>query len=269
MGSCLEDRVIFVDEKRFEANSSGFFNLPAEDDPPQRFCQSKSNPVNVMVLIGVMKPRTRFDGVVAMHSFVQRVAAKRSSKRRESGVIELKSFHVTGETYLEAWRKTLLPALKRLVVSGQIFTPTADTPLLLQDDNARPHRKKIHGVLVSELICQAAFAEFQLMMRPLCPAQPAQSPDLNPLDTFVFRLLELHFRRIRAFERVRISARLRHEASVVNSLNAVGAVQAGRGIIGKEEDVVPLRCRPPSPRDSSSSKTFLCVPWLPWHCQED
>ena len=231
--------------------------MPAEDVPPQRFCQSKSNPVNLMVLVGVMKPRGSFDGVVAMHSFVHRVAAQRSSKRRESGVIELKSFNVTGEAYLAAWRSTMLPALKRLVLDGSIQAPTANAPLLLQDDNAKPHRKKIDGVLVSDLVCRAAFEEFGLAMQPLRPPQPAQSPDLNPLDLFVFRLLALRFRRLRAVDRARRSAGQPKQSSVriLNFLDEENVSDLGPEV--SRPDQIPLRCGP-SANSGRPSKSSLC-----------
>lgn len=108
-----EDRIVFVDEKRFEVTSSGTLTLPAEDEIPNRYVQSKTNPVFVMVLVGVMKPRNAFRGIVGMHSFVERVAAARSSKNREKGTIEMKSFNVTKATYVDAC-DSMFPKLKKV-----------------------------------------------------------------------------------------------------------------------------------------------------------
>jgi hypothetical protein len=113
----LEDPVakeerIFVDEKRFEATSAGVLTMPVGDLTPRRAVQSKTNPVFVMVLVGVMKPQNSFDGVVGMHPFVERIAAGRNSKNREKGTIELKAFNVTGQTYIEAFEKSIFPQLQ-------------------------------------------------------------------------------------------------------------------------------------------------------------
>ena len=221
-----------------------------------------------MVLLAVMKPRVGFDGVVALHSFVQRVAAKRASRRRDTGVIELKSYNVNGESYLEAWKTTILPALKRLIDEGSITTPTEELPFLLQDDNAKPHRKVIGGVSVLRLICQAAH-ELGVHMQPLVPPQPAQSPDLNPLDTFVFRMLNLRFRRLRAQERVKWSARgLRSreipDAMEVEALDVIADEDLCSDEDGGEDGVlqrlnrVPLRCGAQRISRAGNLRPFVC-----------
>jgi hypothetical protein len=107
-----EERIVFVDEKRFEATSAGVLTMPVGDLTPRRAVQSKTNPVFVMVLVGVMKPQNSFDGVVGMHPFVERIAAGRNSKNREKGTIELKAFNVTGQTYIEAFEKSIFPQLQ-------------------------------------------------------------------------------------------------------------------------------------------------------------
>jgi hypothetical protein len=61
-----ENRSIFADEKRFEANSSGVFNLPVEDDTPQHRIQSKSNPVFIMELAVMVAPFGNWNGIVAI-----------------------------------------------------------------------------------------------------------------------------------------------------------------------------------------------------------
>jgi hypothetical protein len=52
-----ELRTIFVDEKRFEANSTGVYKLPVKDLTPTRRIQSKSNPLFVMILVAIAAPR--------------------------------------------------------------------------------------------------------------------------------------------------------------------------------------------------------------------
>ncbi len=202
----LERRIVFVDEKRFEVTTGGTLTLPVGDLTPQRQVQSRTNPVFVMVLVGVMKPVGNFDGVVGRHAFTERVAAQRNSKNRESGTIELKAVNVSGATYLESFRQSVFPQLVNLVEKGLIKRPTAAKPLLLQDDNAKPHRAKINGKLVGDLICQMGLEEFGINILLLEPRQPAQSPDTNPLDTFVFRMMSVRFRRLRAESRVLAAA---------------------------------------------------------------
>jgi hypothetical protein len=67
-----------------------------------------------MVLVGAMKPVDEFDGVVGRHAFLERVFAKRNSKKREAGTLELKPFNVSGDTYMQAWKESMFPALKKL-----------------------------------------------------------------------------------------------------------------------------------------------------------
>jgi transposase len=197
-----EERTIFADEKRFEANSSGVYNLPIEDASPIRRIQSRSNPVFVMVLLVIAAPRNGWNGVIAMHSFTERVAAQKRSKNREAGTLELKAVNVTKESYVAAWVDSIIPAILVAISERKLPPPTANRPLLLQDDNASPHRDAFKdGLTVPQYICREARV-LGLFLVPKAPQQPAQSPDLNPLDTFVFRMLSLKWRRLRARDRV-------------------------------------------------------------------
>jgi hypothetical protein len=213
-----EQRIVFVDEKRFDVATTGILTLPEGDLTPQRYIQSRTNPLFVMVLVGVMKPVGEFDGVVGRHAFVERVFAKRNSKNRDAGTLELKPFNVSGDTYMQAWKESMFPALKNRIAKGLIEKPTEANPLFLQDDNAKPHRKVIGGKRVTELICEMGLRDFGVNIVPLDPPQPPQSPDTNPLDTFVFRMMNVRFRRLRAQSRVKeLAAGLRNrpEAAVV------------------------------------------------------
>jgi hypothetical protein len=115
--------------------------------------------------------------------------------------MELKTVNVTAQEHLRAWKESILPLLKELH-DQNIIQSTALCPLLLQDDNAKPHRGSILGVCVTKLICDLASTKFGLHMKPLEPKQPAQSPDCNPLDTFYFRVMFKNFRQARAEDRV-------------------------------------------------------------------
>lgn len=262
-----QPRTLFVDEKRFEAMATGVYNLPKEDDTPRRSIQSKSNSPFVMVLVALVEPRGDFNGVVGMHAFTETIAAARNSHVREAGTMVEKPTNVTGESYLQGWTDSILPALKRCIDGGHISRPTRRAPLILQDDNARPHRAIIGGKSVLQLICEAAKNDFQIELVPAQPLQPAQSPDCNPLDSFVFRVLGIKFRRNRAMARVRYLSDQRVHRRVVDvseqseqgdedpDLGLVGMDEgdddvesdAGEGDVGDDYQIrrtVPLRCKP-------------------------
>jgi hypothetical protein len=257
---------VFVDEKRFEASCVGVYNLPKEDVTPTKRIQSKSNPVFVMVLVAVMAPRKDWNGVVGMHFFTQRVAAAKTSKNREAGTMELHAVNVTKETYVIAFAETIIPELQKAIADGKLPKPTKKRPLLLQDDNAKPHRGPwMDNMNVSEWICKLA-SEAGICMEPKTPAQPPQSPDLNPLDTFLFRILNLMFRRLRARDRVMQIAAKSFRSKESGDSDGIDAVRrldfeeddgnddSGSG--GEAETIVetvPLRCKP-----ESSRKQALC-----------
>jgi hypothetical protein len=120
--------------------------------------------------------------------------------------------------FQQAWKESMFPALKKLIAKGLIEKPTEANPLFLQDDDAKPHRKVINGKRVTELICEVGLRDFGIDIVPLDPAQPPQSPDTNPLDTFVFRMMNVRFRRLRAQSRVKqlvTGLRNRPDAAVV------------------------------------------------------
>jgi transposase len=121
-----EDRTIFVDEKRFEANSPGIYNLPIEDNTPTRRVQSRSNPVFVMVLVAVVAPRGRWNGLIGTHFFTERVAAAKWSKNRDAGTMELHAVNVTKESYIAAWVKTIIPSILHAIREGNLPNPTRE-----------------------------------------------------------------------------------------------------------------------------------------------
>jgi hypothetical protein len=168
--------------------------------------------------------------------------------------------------YVAAFRDTILPALKSAIDEGKITRPASRRPLLLQDDNAKPHRGPFGGKeSVTEYICEMA-NKMGICMRPKSPGQPAQSPDLNPLDTFLFRAVSSSFRRARAQDFVkRIAAKTaRSRANEEEEEQRSGvAVRVGGLQFEENEDehegakfvqqTVPLRCKPEKTR-----KAALC-----------
>jgi hypothetical protein len=260
-------RTIFVDEKRFEANATGIYNLPVEDSTPTRKMQSKSNPVFVMVLVAITEPRRNWNGVIGMHAFVERVAAAKKSKNREAGTMELHAINATKETYVGAWVQSIIPAILRAIQEGKLQKPTRQRRLLIQDDNAKPHRGLYKdGKTTIEFVCAEA-EKVGLFLAPRYPAQPPQSPDLNPLDTFLFRVLATKWRRLRARDRVKqlASSRARPDASAQDgSIHAVRHLDFenvdddndsdGEDDAPSSQRTVPLRCKPEGTR-----KRALCA----------
>ena len=243
-------RIIFVDEKQFLTFVGGKLILPVEDTTPQKFAPSKTQLVSAMALVALMEPRAGFDGIVGAHIFVELTAAKNSSKNREAGTLEKKTVNVTAETYLEAWEASILPALKALQ-DKKVIKTTKARPIYICDDNARPHRAKPGGVLVTTLICERALRDFQLHLAPLDPLQPAQSPDCNPLDTFFWRVLYVHYRRLRAEDRVQrameAGRRVADDAlDVVADEQNVNEVEDEEAhfLHRRDKERVPLRCTP-------------------------
>ena len=200
-----EERTVFSDEKWFIATPPVTLRMPAEDKTPESRVQSKTNPIKVMMQVALMSPRGDFDGVVAAHAYTEVRAAQRDSVNRPKGTLIESNVNIGAANYVAAWRDTILPRLKELIKAGKIDVPTPDKPLLLQDDNAGPHRSEKGN---PQLISAIAKEEFGIEMQPVDPLQPAQSPDLNPLDTFFFRVLFVRFRRLRA------KARVQHFAAV-------------------------------------------------------
>ncbi len=260
-------RTIFVDEKRFEASAAGIYNLPVEDSTPTRKMQSKSNPVFVMVLVAIMAPRRNWNGVIGSHAFVERVAAAKKSKNREAGTMELHAINATKETYVGAWIRSIFPAIQRKIEEGKLLKPTKKLRLLIQDDNAKAHRGLYKdGMTTIEFICMEAEKQ-GLFLAPRYPAQPPQSPDLNPLDTFLFRVLAMKWRRLRARDRVQrlAASRAPSYASVQGGPNHavrrldlddvdVEHESEGEDEIPLSQRTVPLRCKPEGTR-----KRALCA----------
>lgn len=161
-----------------------------------------------------------------------------------------------------------MPLLKELH-DQNIIQSTALCPLLLQDDNAKPHRGSIQGVCVTKLICDLASTKFGLHMKPLEPKQPAQSPDCNPLDTFYFRVMFKNFRQARAEDRVlRALEEGRHHVNdEVGGHGEEDGEDAQEVDLGDEGDFlhrrprkrVPLRCH-----ESQQGETSKCP-----HCLKE
>lgn len=229
---------IWTDEKLFKGATGGILNVPIGDVPRVRAVQSKTNPVEVMVLVAVLHPDIYGPCIFAEHYFVQSEYAAKNSKNREKGELVLMKQNVTVETYYQAYAETIIPALEALILEGKIDLAKVGGILYLQDDNARPHRGDYRGKNVVQAICDLANARGVPMARS-DPVQPAQSPDTNPLDTFIFRSLYFFYRSLRARARVQAilgDIQLHEDAPEGELVEDIGSDNSGNGFA--------MRCRP-------------------------
>ncbi len=87
---------------------------------PTRSVQNKEHMIKVMLfLAAVARPRydpegeCTCDGKIGMFPFIERVAAKRTSKNREKGTIETKLLPVNKKRYRDFMIMKVLPAIKQ------------------------------------------------------------------------------------------------------------------------------------------------------------
>lgn len=234
----LEKARLWTDEKIFQGVSTGYLNIPHGDEPRIRAVQSKTNPVEVMVLVAALHPSLYAKCIVAEHYFVESEYAAKNSKNREAGEIVYMKKNVTVETYFEAYVQTVIPALEELISEGKINLVDVGGVLYLQDDNARPHRGLYRGKDVIQAIIDFARARGLPLARSE-PVQPAQSPDTNPLDTFIFRSLWFFYRSLRARARVqafRANIQLQEDVPEGELVEETGPEIHRTGF--------PMRCRP-------------------------
>ncbi len=132
--------MIHIDEKWFDMMKvkESYYLVPSEIEP-YRAVQSKRFIGRVMFLCAIARPRydyrkrKMFDGKIGIWPFVERVAAKRSSKNRPAGTIEVKPIVVTREVYREYLTNKVLPAIR------DKFPFKRNTKVRIQQDNAKPH----------------------------------------------------------------------------------------------------------------------------------
>ncbi|CAM9859336.1 unnamed protein product [Discosporangium mesarthrocarpum] len=125
-----------------------------------------------MFLVAVARPRQLsngawFDGKIGIWPVIETVKAKRSSKNRAAGYMEIKPFI---RCYKQMMKKEVIPAIKARM-------PGASTcAIWVQQDGAKPHTR--NGAIAA--IEAAAVGSIML------ETQPPNSPDLNVLDLGFF-----------------------------------------------------------------------------------
>ena len=134
-----------------------------------------------MFLCGVARPRFEdnictFDGKIGIWPFLEPVPAKKASKNRAKGTIELKPVNITKPTYREMLTSKLLPAIRDRWPDGNTVE------VVIQQDNARPHIDPNDQQFYAEAT--------RLGLRIKLLAQPPNSPDTNVNDLGFFRAIQ-------------------------------------------------------------------------------
>ncbi|KAL6853657.1 hypothetical protein ACP4OV_019686 [Aristida adscensionis] len=173
--------IVFIDEKWFylTRKAERYYILPEEEEP-YRTCKSKNFIPKVMFLCAVTRPRMDntgnciFDGKIGCFPLVTYEQAKRSSKNRVAGTLEMKPIlSITKEVMRSFVIEKVLPAIRAKWPCQDI-----GKPIFIQQDNARPHVEPN-----DPLFCEAAQQEgFNIQL--IC--QPSNSPDFNILDLGFF-----------------------------------------------------------------------------------
>jgi len=114
---------VHIDEKWFDLTpeASKIYITKTEKElnvsSIQRKTRHKSHIVKVMFLAAVARPQFNnqgdcvFDGKIGLWPFVEKVPAKRNSKRRPKGTMETKCLSVTASVYQEYLINKVLPAI--------------------------------------------------------------------------------------------------------------------------------------------------------------
>lgn len=178
---------VHLDEKWFYLVKSKrrVYLTPTEVAPRVRV-KHKSHVPKIMFLCAVARPRrdpvsgAEFDGRIGMWPFAEEAPARRSSRNRVAGTLELRAFPATKETYKRMVLNDVVPAIiaKWPLWSGQ--------SVVLQHDNASPHA----SVTSDDFEALAGSHGWRIAVR----CQPPQSPDLNVLDLGFFASIQAeHF----------------------------------------------------------------------------
>ncbi|XP_021753579.1 uncharacterized protein LOC110718949 [Chenopodium quinoa] len=177
-------QVIHVDEKWFYLNpeTRRFYLLPNEANP--YMCQqSKRFKVKGMFMAAIGKPifgpngALIHDGKYGIFPFVYESIAKKKSKNRDAGAVEIKA---TQNINKEAIRAMLI---NNVIPSIKAKWP-AHLPkdIFIQWDNASPHQ--IPRDEEFQTACHSEGFNIQFIYQPL------QSPDLNVLDLGLFNVIQ-------------------------------------------------------------------------------
>ncbi|VFR00104.1 unnamed protein product [Cuscuta campestris] len=174
---------IHIDEKWFNLSKpkATFYTLPGEDDP-YRTTQSKTHIPKIMFLGAVGRLRfgvdgeVIWDGKIGIFPFTFEEAAKRASKNRPAGTMEIKAVpKITRDVMRSMIIQQLLPAIRAK-------WPGTSKHVIIQQDNAKPHI----NINDPEFVSASKEGDWDIQLQ----FQPPNSPDLNVLDLGFFRSID-------------------------------------------------------------------------------
>ncbi|ETV88100.1 hypothetical protein H257_01456 [Aphanomyces astaci] len=154
--------------------------LLPDEAPQRRSWKSKRFIPKVMFLAAVARPRfdegrgVLFHGKVGMWPFTSLVPAVRSSRNRPAGTLVTTLVNVNAQVYRDYVINKVVPAIKASF-------PSTNKRVILQQDNATPHRSITDAELVS-----VSTDGWTFVVR----RQPPNSPDLNVLDLGFFASIQ-------------------------------------------------------------------------------
>ncbi|VFQ67854.1 unnamed protein product [Cuscuta campestris] len=178
------NNVLHINEKWFfMSKTSQRFYLLLDEADPYRACKSKRFIAKVMFLCVVGRPlfgeneEVLWDGKVGIFHFTERVKAKRNSKNRAKGEVEVKAItSVTKQITKDMLINKVIPAIQ------EKWPSQLSKEIHIQQDNARPH---IQGI-DSDFVAAGNTNGFDITLGN----QPPNSLDLNVLDLGFFRAIQ-------------------------------------------------------------------------------
>nr|CAD41471.3 OSJNBa0079A21.15 [Oryza sativa Japonica Group] len=182
--------IVYIDEKWFyRTKPDENYYLSLDEPNPRRNVKSKNFIDKVMFLAAKARPRfdeygeCTFDGKIGIFPFTYWEAAKRSSRSRERGTMELKAMTTVMRDIIRNYLiEKVLPAIKHKWPNEE-----RGLPIFIQQDNAKTH------ITVDDPAFLSVAQEDGWDIRLTC--QPPNSPDLNVLDLGFFAALQSLFQK--------------------------------------------------------------------------
>ncbi|XP_057774932.1 uncharacterized protein LOC130993913 [Salvia miltiorrhiza] len=175
---------IHIDEKWFYLTKTKdrYYLMPDEEEP-YRTCKSKRFIDKIMFMCAVARPiididgTVLFDGKLGIYPFTTTEPAKRNSKNRLKGTMEVKPIAaITKEVIKASLIQEMVPYFKAK------WPQTANKNIIIQQDNAKPHIKPDDPDFLA--VANTDGFKFQLV------CQPANSSDTNVNDLGFFRAIQ-------------------------------------------------------------------------------
>lgn len=144
--------------------------------PPASTVSHKNNIQKIMFDCGIMRPNMEqgFDGHIACNAIVKTVAAKKSSKHRPKGTMEIKTLNVDTNVYTE-----FMTGDGMFIDTLREKTSELYEHVTIQHDNAPAHTKFCKQPICKQ-VCSTGTPTITIVF------QPSNSPDLNLLDLCMF-----------------------------------------------------------------------------------